>query len=155
MEQLMDLPWSLDEELWDDGCSKNDDGSSKDDDGEGILGKPLAYEILEAWKEMRKEDTIWSFYFVFWIELDRNLSEVCGLLLNPYWLVVLRRELVEDGSEKLLKEFILDQPQAYEIKMRDQVFRRPGDPPLEEVVRGLLVKKAKKIMLIQRKFMEI
>lgn len=38
-----------DEELW-------DDGSSEDDDDEGEIDKPLAYEILEAWKEMRKED---------------------------------------------------------------------------------------------------
>lgn len=38
----------LDEELW-------DDGSSDDDVGEGINGKPSAYEILEAWKEMRNE----------------------------------------------------------------------------------------------------
>lgn len=40
----------LDEELW-------DDGSSEDDVGEGINDKPSAYEILEAWKEMRNEDT--------------------------------------------------------------------------------------------------
>ncbi|MED6139328.1 Pentatricopeptide repeat-containing protein, chloroplastic [Stylosanthes scabra] len=33
-----------------------EDGNSEDDDGEGIPGKPSAYEILEAWKKMRKED---------------------------------------------------------------------------------------------------
>ncbi|KAK7250913.1 hypothetical protein RIF29_33688 [Crotalaria pallida] len=48
---------SLDEEQWDDGWSENDDGCSEDDDGEGIPSKPSAYEILEAWKEMRKKDT--------------------------------------------------------------------------------------------------
>ncbi|CAL0312884.1 unnamed protein product [Lupinus luteus] len=43
---------SLDEELWDDGSYEEDDD---DDDGEGIPGKPSAHEILEAWKEMRKD----------------------------------------------------------------------------------------------------
>lgn len=33
-----------------------------------------------------------------------------------------------------LKEFVLDQSEAYEIKMGDQFFRRPGDPPLDEVI---------------------
>ena len=32
---------------------------------------------------------------------------------------------------------MLNQPEAYEIKIGDQVFRRPGDPPLEEVVEKL------------------
>ena len=31
----------------------------------------------------------------------------------------------------------MDQPEAYEIKIADQVFRRPGDPPLDEVVAKL------------------
>jgi len=42
-----------------------------------------------------------------------------------------------------LKEFILDQPQAYEIKMGDQLFRRPGDPPLDEVIEKLNSEKTK------------
>lgn len=33
-----------------------------------------------------------------------------------------------------LKEFIFEQSEAYEIKMGDQFFRRPGDPPLDEVI---------------------
>ncbi|PQM38781.1 uncharacterized protein Pyn_34466 [Prunus yedoensis var. nudiflora] len=36
-----------------------------------------------------------------------------------------------------LKEFALNQPEAYDIKIGDQVLRRPGDPPLEEVVEKL------------------
>ncbi|CAL9007206.1 unnamed protein product, partial [Prunus brigantina] len=40
-------------------------------------------------------------------------------------------------SSLQLKEFVLNQPEAYEIKIGDQVFRRPGDPPLEEVVEKL------------------
>ncbi|CAL8123036.1 unnamed protein product [Prunus armeniaca] len=45
---------------------------------------------------------------------------------------------MEQGQEMTeLKEFVLTQPEAYEIKIGDQVFRRPGDPPLEEVVEKL------------------
>ena len=32
---------------------------------------------------------------------------------------------------------MFDQSEAYEIKIGDQVFRRPGDPPLEEVIEKL------------------
>ncbi|KAK7281737.1 hypothetical protein RIF29_09979 [Crotalaria pallida] len=39
------------------------------------------------------------------------------------------------GEAKKLKEFALDQPEVYEIKMGDQVFRRLGDPHLEFVER--------------------
>ncbi|XP_043715471.1 uncharacterized protein LOC122663872 [Telopea speciosissima] len=42
-----------------------------------------------------------------------------------------------------LKEFVLDQPEAYEIKIGDNVFRRPGDPPLEEVLEKLHTEKSK------------
>ena len=32
---------------------------------------------------------------------------------------------------------MLDQPEAYEIKMGDQLFRRPGDPPFEDLLKEL------------------
>lgn len=32
---------------------------------------------------------------------------------------------------------MLSQPESYEIKIGDQVFRRPGDPPLQEVIEKL------------------
>lgn len=41
---------------------------------------------------------------------------------------------------------MLDQEEAYEIKLGDQAFRRPGDPPLEEVVEKLHEEKKKKMM---------
>lgn len=40
-----------------------------------------------------------------------------------------------------LKEFVLSQPEAYEIKIGQQLYRRPGDPPLDEVVESLHKKK--------------
>lgn len=42
-----------------------------------------------------------------------------------------------------MKDFVLSQPEAYEIKIGDQVFRRPGDPPLEEVLANLQNEKNK------------
>lgn len=49
--------------------------------------------------------------------------------------VMFTMEKGQDITE--LKEFILNEPEAYEVKIGDQVFRRPGDPPLEEVVEML------------------
>ncbi|MED6168077.1 hypothetical protein PIB30_008735 [Stylosanthes scabra] len=46
------------------------------------------------------------------------------------------------GIEEL-KEFIFDQSEAYEIKIGDDVFRRPGDPPLDEVLQKLHKEKNK------------
>ncbi|KAJ8506120.1 hypothetical protein OPV22_007006 [Ensete ventricosum] len=40
-----------------------------------------------------------------------------------------------------LKEFVLSQPEAYEIKIGEQLYRRPGDPPLDEVVESRHKKK--------------
>ncbi|XP_043690510.1 uncharacterized protein LOC122641360 [Telopea speciosissima] len=40
-----------------------------------------------------------------------------------------------------LKEFVLNQPEAYEMKIGDHVFRRPGDPPIEEVIEKLRIEK--------------
>uniref|UniRef100_A0A2P2NTC6 Uncharacterized protein n=1 Tax=Rhizophora mucronata TaxID=61149 RepID=A0A2P2NTC6_RHIMU len=51
---------------------------------------------------------------------------------------------MEQGRDMMeLKEFILKEPEAYEIKLGDQVFRRPGDPPLEEVIEKLRSQKDK------------
>ncbi|KAA3458772.1 Mesoderm development candidate 2 [Gossypium australe] len=45
---------------------------------------------------------------------------------------------VEDGHKVLeLKEFILSQDDAYEIKIGDKVYRRAGDPPIEVVAEKL------------------
>ncbi|KAG2332062.1 hypothetical protein Bca52824_003242 [Brassica carinata] len=35
---------------------------------------------------------------------------------------------------KELREFVLSQEEAYEVKIGKQEFRRPGDPPLDDVV---------------------
>ncbi|QCE12333.1 uncharacterized protein LOC114184032 [Vigna unguiculata] len=50
-------------------------------------------------------------------------------------------ESIKDLEE--LKEFVLDQSEAYEIKMGDEFFRRPGDPPLDEIIEKLNSEKTK------------
>ncbi|XP_021612893.1 uncharacterized protein LOC110615338 isoform X2 [Manihot esculenta] len=51
-------------------------------------------------------------------------------------------KFTEKGQNMVeLKEFILNEPEAYEIKIRDQVFRKPGGPTLEEVIEKLQSKK--------------
>ncbi|KAJ9563407.1 hypothetical protein OSB04_008567 [Centaurea solstitialis] len=41
---------------------------------------------------------------------------------------------LEKGQDTLeLKDFILSQPEAYELKIGDRLFRRPGDPPFDDV----------------------
>lgn len=41
---------------------------------------------------------------------------------------------MEKGQDVIeLKEFLLSQPDAYEVKLGDQLFRRPGDAPFEQV----------------------
>ncbi|KAF3950566.1 hypothetical protein ACB098_11G077300 [Castanea mollissima] len=51
---------------------------------------------------------------------------------------------IERGQDTTeLREFLLDQPEAYEIRIGDQTFRRPGDPPFEEVIAKLQNEKNK------------
>ncbi|VVB13840.1 unnamed protein product [Arabis nemorensis] len=42
-----------------------------------------------------------------------------------------------------LREFVLSQEEAYEVKIGKQEFRRPGDPPLENVVDKLQAEQSK------------
>ncbi|XP_073061818.1 uncharacterized protein [Primulina eburnea] len=49
---------------------------------------------------------------------------------------------MQKGQDSLeLKEFILSQSDAYEIKIGDQLFRRPGDRPFEEVFEKIRTEK--------------
>ncbi|XP_075519015.1 uncharacterized protein LOC142552954 [Primulina tabacum] len=49
---------------------------------------------------------------------------------------------MQKGQDSLeLKEFILSQSDAYEIKIGDQLFRRPGDRPFEEVFEKIQTEK--------------
>ncbi|KAF7826069.1 putative mesoderm development candidate 2 [Senna tora] len=70
-----------------------------------------------------------------WTEIMRTGAigaRFMGVDLNT---VMFNMERGKDVEE--LKEFILNEPEAYEMKIGDQVFRRPGDPPLDEVIEKL------------------
>ncbi|KAF2568435.1 hypothetical protein F2Q70_00024693 [Brassica cretica] len=42
---------------------------------------------------------------------------------------------MQNGKEVTeLREYVLSQEEAYEVKIGEQEFRRPGDPPLDDVV---------------------
>ncbi|KAI5647228.1 hypothetical protein M9H77_33233 [Catharanthus roseus] len=50
---------------------------------------------------------------------------------------------MEKGQDTIeLKEFLLSQADAYEVKMGDQLFRRPGDPPFEKVFEDYQIQKS-------------
>lgn len=42
-------------------------------------------------------------------------------------------------------EFVLSEPEAYEIKMGERFIRRPGDPPYEDLLKELDKDKKKSI----------
>ncbi|KAF8379542.1 hypothetical protein HHK36_028981 [Tetracentron sinense] len=65
-------------------------------------------------------------------------AKFMGVDLNT---IMFTMEKGQDTSE--LKNFVLNQPEAYEIKIGDQVYRRAGDPPIEEVVQMLRSEKNK------------
>ncbi|EFJ10320.1 hypothetical protein SELMODRAFT_427257 [Selaginella moellendorffii] len=52
---------------------------------------------------------------------------------------------LDSGKETTeLKDFFLRQPEAYEVKIGQQAFRRPGDPPLEVVIEKRKLAKERK-----------
>ncbi|KAH7315875.1 hypothetical protein KP509_21G069100 [Ceratopteris richardii] len=53
--------------------------------------------------------------------------------------------ILEDGQNIAeVKDFILGQPEAYEFKLGQHAFRRPGDPPLEVVIEQMQKEAGKK-----------
>ncbi|KEH23369.1 hypothetical protein MtrunA17_Chr7g0247921 [Medicago truncatula] len=52
-----------------------------------------------------------------------------GVDLNT---IMFNMDSIKDLEE--LKEFVFDQSEAYEIKMGEQLFQRPGDPSLDELI---------------------
>ncbi|XP_057981459.1 uncharacterized protein LOC131166865 [Malania oleifera] len=76
-----------------------------------------------------------------WTQVLRTGSILAKFMGVDMSTVMFTMERGQDLQE--LKEFILNQPEAYEIKIGDGVFRRPGDPPLEEVIEKLQSQKNK------------
>ncbi|PNX80576.1 hypothetical protein L195_g036580 [Trifolium pratense] len=61
-----------------------------------------------------------------------------GVDLNT---IMFNMDSIKDLEE--LKEFVFDQSEAYEIKMGEQLFRRPGDPSLDEIIQKYNSEKGK------------
>ncbi|KAH9324644.1 hypothetical protein KI387_004822 [Taxus chinensis] len=70
-----------------------------------------------------------------WTQLLRTGSIEAKFMAVDVNTVMFTMEQGQDTAE--LKDFILSQPEAYEFKLGQQAYRRPGDPPLEEVIEKL------------------
>ncbi|XP_010255305.1 PREDICTED: uncharacterized protein LOC104596024 [Nelumbo nucifera] len=110
-------------------------------------------ELSQIQEEMMKHHFGPSFGFVkLRLGVRRSAEMVAETAMK--WTKVLKTGSIEakfmavDGNTLMftmergkdtteLKDFVLSQPDAYEIKIGDRVFRRPGDPPLEEVIEML------------------
>ncbi|KAF7050784.1 hypothetical protein CFC21_059102 [Triticum aestivum] len=76
-----------------------------------------------------------------WSNVLRTGSVAAKFVAVDFGTLMFTMERGRDMRE--LKEFILGQPEAYEFKVGDQFFRRPGDPPLDQVIQ-MLRKQTKK-----------
>ncbi|GLU00743.1 hypothetical protein SLE2022_180890 [Rubroshorea leprosula] len=76
-----------------------------------------------------------------WTKILRSGS--LGVRFTGVDMSTIMFNMVNGQDIEELKEFILSQPEAYEIKIGDRAFRRPGDPPLEEVIEKLRREKEK------------
>ncbi|KAJ0970269.1 hypothetical protein J5N97_023146 [Dioscorea zingiberensis] len=66
-----------------------------------------------------------------WSKIVRTGSIEAKFMAVDQNTIMFTMEKGQDTEE--LKEFILSQPEAYEMKIGNQFHRRPGDPPLDEV----------------------
>lgn len=66
-----------------------------------------------------------------WTEVARTGSIEAKFMGVDLSTIMFTMEKGQDSLE--LKEFLLTQPEAYELKIGDQLFRRPGDPPFDDV----------------------
>ncbi|KAE8781589.1 hypothetical protein D1007_45110 [Hordeum vulgare] len=76
-----------------------------------------------------------------WSNVLRTGSVAAKFVAVDFGTLMFTMERGRDMRE--LKEFILGQAEAYEFKVGDQIFRRPGDPPLDQVI-DMLRKQKKK-----------
>ncbi|KAG9441343.1 hypothetical protein H6P81_017197 [Aristolochia fimbriata] len=70
-----------------------------------------------------------------WAKVLRTASMEAQFAGIDLYTIMFSMENGQDIEE--FKNFILSQPEAYEIKIGDHIFRRSGDPPLEEVIEML------------------
>ncbi|KAG5626701.1 hypothetical protein H5410_011919 [Solanum commersonii] len=66
-----------------------------------------------------------------WVNLARSEGMETKFIGVDWTTIMFTMEKGRDTTE--LKKFLLEQEEAYEINIGDQLFRRPGDPPFDEV----------------------
>ncbi|TMW92698.1 hypothetical protein EJD97_012675, partial [Solanum chilense] len=66
-----------------------------------------------------------------WVNLARSEGMDTKFIGVDWTTIMFTMEKGRDTTE--LKKFLLEQEEAYEINIGDQLFRRPGDPPFDEV----------------------
>nr|KYP64219.1 hypothetical protein KK1_018810 [Cajanus cajan] len=101
---------------------------------------PLIGFVKLRFGARRTPDTVAEFAMK-WTHVLRTGAVGVRFMAVDLSTIMFNLESIKDLEE--LKEFVLDQPEAYEIKMGDQFFRRPGDPPLDEVIESLNSQKGK------------
>lgn len=119
-------------------------------------------EIATKWSKVLKTGSIevkfMAIDFVtimFTLQRGQDVLEVSDLCWVQSLVEVLANKLTFDNSPHCssfgfwfiffweivlptqLREFLLKQPEAYEVKIGDQAYRRPGDPPLDKVIQKL------------------
>ncbi|XP_051182857.1 uncharacterized protein [Lolium perenne] len=106
----------------------------------GQAGPSLGFVKLRLGVRRSQEDVMGI--ATRWSKVLRTGSVAAKFVAVDFGTLMFTMERGRDLRE--LKEFILGQPEAYEFKIGDQVFRRPGDPPLEQVIETLRKEKMNK-----------
>ncbi|XP_050203551.1 uncharacterized protein LOC126653656 [Mercurialis annua] len=139
------------DEAWKEWGKKSTASSDNDDPPPSDLSNMDIAQIQELMTKQHHSGPVFGFVKLR-LGVRRTPDMVTGIALK--WTKVLRTGALEvkfngvdtstimftmeKGRQAMeLKEFILNQPEAYEIKIGDQIYRRPGDPPLEEVIEKL------------------
>ncbi|KAI3681782.1 hypothetical protein L6452_36586 [Arctium lappa] len=79
---------------------------------------------------------------VKWTKLARTGS--IGVVFMGYDINTVMFTLQNAQNTLEFKDFLLSQPEAYEIKMGERFFRRPGDPPYDQLLKDLYKKNKKR-----------
>ncbi|CAM0871435.1 unnamed protein product [Alopecurus aequalis] len=106
----------------------------------GQTGPSLGFVKLRLGVRRSREDVVGI--ATRWSGVLRTGAVAAKFVAVDFGTLMFTMERGRDVDE--LKEFILGQPDAYEFKIGDQVFRRPGDPPLEQVIEMLRKEKMSK-----------
>ncbi|KAI0513950.1 hypothetical protein KFK09_009982 [Dendrobium nobile] len=95
--------------------------------------KPGGKSILGQQRDARVDDV--PVIAMRWSNLIKTGSVEARFMAVDRHTIMFTMERGQDLKE--FKEFVLSQPEAYEMKIGEQLLRRPGDPPLDQVIEKL------------------